>query len=123
MSPLPRPRALLLDLDGTLIDSAPDIARALAETLAAYGLPPLDEVAVRQRVGHGVARLVASGFAAVGRPLAEAAPAAATAAVMDAYPAPLVARTPFIDGLEGLERGRARGGGRVWPDGYSSGGC
>src|SRR3546814_18027688 len=79
MSPLPRPRALLLDLDGTLIDSAPDIARALAETLAAYGLPPLDEVAVRQRVGHGVARLVENGFAAVGRPLAEAELAAATA--------------------------------------------
>lgn len=102
MSPLPRPRALLLDLDGTLIDSAPDIARALAETLAAYGLPPLDEVAVRQRVGHGVARLVESGFAAVGRPLAEADLAAATAAMMDAYRARLIDRTRLIDGVEVL---------------------
>src|SRR3546814_7181590 len=78
------------------------IARALAETLAAYGLPPLDEVAVRQRVGHGVARLVESGFAAVGRPLAEADLAAATAAMMDAYRARLIARTRLIDGVEVL---------------------
>src|SRR3546814_14382130 len=73
MSPLPRPRALLLDLDGTLIDSAPDIARALAETLAAYGLPPLDEVAGRPRLGHGVARLAPKGLPAGGGPLAAGA--------------------------------------------------
>jgi len=102
MTALPLPRALLLDLDGTLIDSAPDIARALAEILTAHDLPPLDEAAVRQRIGHGVARLVESGFAAVGRLLAEADLAAATAAMMDAYRARLTDRTRLTDGVEAL---------------------
>src|SRR3546814_12387961 len=100
MSPLPRPRALLLDLDGTLIDSAPDIARALAETLAAYGLPPPDDVAVRPRVGPGVARLLGNGVAAVGRPLAEADLAGAPGAEVAAHPPRPVHRA----------QGRAAGG-------------
>src|SRR3546814_16166947 len=106
MSPLPRPRALLLDLDGTLIDSAPDIARALAETLAAYGLPPLAEVAVRPRVCHGVAPLVENGFAAVGRPLARADPPAGPAAMFGASRAPPAGPRPLIEARSGPCAGR-----------------
>ena len=35
-----RPAVILFDLDGTLIDSAPDIAAAANELLAAEGLTP-----------------------------------------------------------------------------------
>lgn len=52
------PAALLLDLDGTLIDSAPDIAVALNATLTELGREPLSQARVRAMIGHGIAALV-----------------------------------------------------------------
>ena len=51
-----RSRAVLFDLDGTLIDSAPDLAGAGNELRAARGLPPLPFEAFRPMVGIGRAR-------------------------------------------------------------------
>ncbi|WP_116613041.1 phosphoglycolate phosphatase [Paraburkholderia unamae] len=51
-------RAVLLDLDGTMVDTAPDLAEALARTLAAFDAPPLPLATVRGLIGHGVAQLV-----------------------------------------------------------------
>lgn len=51
-------RALLFDLDGTLVDSAGGIASALNEALASRGLGPFDTGAVADMVGGGVRRLV-----------------------------------------------------------------
>ncbi len=50
--------ALLFDLDGTLVDTLPDIAAALNATLAEQGADPLAPDKVRALVGHGVRRLV-----------------------------------------------------------------
>jgi 2-phosphoglycolate phosphatase len=60
------PALVLFDLDGTLVDTAPDIARALAAALEAVGVPapPLD--AVKQMVGDGARELIRRAFAAVG---------------------------------------------------------
>ena len=55
---------MLLDLDGTLVDSVPDLADALNRLLAKHGQPPLDQAAVAGFVGDGVAALVQRGFAA-----------------------------------------------------------
>ena len=52
------PRAALFDLDGTLIDSVPDITAAVAELLAAEHLPPLSQEQVRAMVGRGLKVLV-----------------------------------------------------------------
>jgi phosphoglycolate phosphatase len=46
-------RAYLFDLDGTLVDSAPDICTALNTALDAGGLPPVSEALTRHWVGHG----------------------------------------------------------------------
>ena len=54
---LPR-GAVLFDLDGTLVDSVPDITAAANVMLAAFGRPPVDEATVRSLVGRGTARLV-----------------------------------------------------------------
>ncbi|QIE56360.1 phosphoglycolate phosphatase [Pikeienuella piscinae] len=51
-------RAVVFDLDGTLIDSVFDIHAAVAATLAALGRPTLDPAAVRGFVGDGVEKLV-----------------------------------------------------------------
>ncbi len=48
----------LFDLDGTLVDSAPDLAAALDDALLSAGRAPLGLVQVRDYIGHGAARLV-----------------------------------------------------------------
>ena len=52
-------RGLLFDLDGTLVDSAPDLALALDATLAELDHPPVGEAQARAWVGNGAKRLVA----------------------------------------------------------------
>lgn len=54
--------ALLFDLDGTLIDSAPDLAGALNRLRALKGLPPLPYEALRPLVGSGARGMVGAGF-------------------------------------------------------------
>lgn len=61
-----RLRAVVLDLDGTLVDSLPDIADALNAGLACERLPPFDLARVRGMVGGGVRVLVERAFAAMG---------------------------------------------------------
>lgn len=51
-------RAVLVDLDGTMIDTAPDIAAAANATLADLGLEPLDTAQVRSFIGEGIGVLV-----------------------------------------------------------------
>ncbi|MDX8481108.1 phosphoglycolate phosphatase [Mesorhizobium sp. VK24D] len=67
------PSAILFDLDGTLIDSAPDIAAAVNELLAGRDLPPLSVDQVKAMIGGGVRKLVERAFAASGSPLAGSA--------------------------------------------------
>lgn len=62
----PWPRAVLFDLDGTLIDSLPDIAGALNDLMDLRGLPRHPSESVRRMIGKGVAVLVQRGFAAHG---------------------------------------------------------
>ncbi len=56
-------KALLFDLDGTLVDSAPDIAVALNTLLVEDGLGVLSVSAVRSLIGEGVRRLVEKSYA------------------------------------------------------------
>lgn len=52
------PGAVVFDLDGTLVDSMPDVRRALNLTLAEEGLPPLALEQVRPLVGHGARPMI-----------------------------------------------------------------
>lgn len=56
--------ALVFDLDGTLIDSAPDIAAALNRLMAELGRPALPEPEVRAMIGDGAGTLVERALAA-----------------------------------------------------------
>jgi phosphoglycolate phosphatase len=56
--------ALLLDLDGTLLDTAPDMGGALNRLRAEHGFEPLPAERIRPVVSHGAMRLVALGFPA-----------------------------------------------------------
>jgi phosphoglycolate phosphatase len=54
---------VLFDLDGTLVDSLPDIGWALNTALAEIGRPPLSLPVVRTLIGEGVMRLAAKALA------------------------------------------------------------
>ena len=51
-------KAIVFDLDGTLIDSAPDIHAAVNRMLADEGQAPLDLRTVISFIGHGLPKLV-----------------------------------------------------------------
>lgn len=64
---IPSPlRVILFDLDGTLVDSAPDIAVAVNELMGAYDFGPHSLEAVRGMIGEGMETLVERAFAANG---------------------------------------------------------
>lgn len=55
---LNKPKLILIDVDGTLVDSVPDLAYCVDESMERLGLPRRGEDAVRLWVGNGVERLV-----------------------------------------------------------------
>jgi N-acetyl-D-muramate 6-phosphate phosphatase len=57
-------RAVLFDLDGTLIDSAPDLAGAANDMRVERGLPPLPYAQLRPMVGTGARGMVGRAFGA-----------------------------------------------------------
>ncbi|MBZ5487882.1 HAD-IA family hydrolase [Halomonas aquamarina] len=52
------PRAILFDLDGTLVDTAPDLARATNALRIHHGLVPLPYEQIRRQVSNGGSALV-----------------------------------------------------------------
>jgi phosphoglycolate phosphatase len=58
MATLHSPRMILIDVDGTLVDSVPDLAYCVDELMKALGRPVHGEAKVRNWVGNGVERLV-----------------------------------------------------------------
>jgi len=51
-------KAVVIDLDGTLLDTAPDLADAAMAMANELGLPPIDLATVKTYIGNGVSRLV-----------------------------------------------------------------
>lgn len=51
-------KVVVIDLDGTLLHTAPDLAAAAQRMAAELKLPPIDEATVKTYIGNGVSRLV-----------------------------------------------------------------
>ena len=101
-------RAVLIDLDGTLLDTGPDIASAANAMLVKLGRAPLPEARVVEFVGKGVANLVARVLDETGG--AAGILDAALAHFEDAYLAHVADRSrPYPGVIAGLERFRAQG--------------
>ena len=58
MSKIYSPELVLIDVDGTLVDSVPDLAYCIDEMMSELGLPRRGEASVRHWVGNGVEKLV-----------------------------------------------------------------
>ncbi|MBP0437890.1 phosphoglycolate phosphatase [Tianweitania sediminis] len=93
------PKAVLFDLDGTLIDSAPDIHAATNTLLAREGLGPLSLDVVKSMIGEGTRRLVERAFAACGRTLDPAELSARYEAMVPLYAANLTGLTTLMPGV------------------------
>jgi len=63
-------RTIVFDLDGTLIDTAPDLIDTLDVVFAREGLPPVPYNPARNLIGGGARGMIARGIAAEGRTLA-----------------------------------------------------
>jgi phosphoglycolate phosphatase len=103
---------IVFDLDGTLVDTAPDLARALYRTLDLEGLPHPPAATVRANVGHGARALIekSAAFSNVG--FSGDRLDQLTNAFISFYSADLTAKSaPFpgaTDALDALERSGAR---------------
>jgi len=91
---------IVFDLDGTLIDSAPDIRAAANVMLAGEGAAPLDMATTISFIGNGIPKLVERAMAA--RNLAAPDHARLTQAMLDAYDKNPATLTRLYDGLDAL---------------------
>jgi phosphoglycolate phosphatase len=99
--------AVLVDLDGTLLDTAPEIAAAANAMLVEQGLAPLPASEVREFIGSGIPKLVERCLQAAGAPL----PCARLEGALRSFGAHYrringTSCQPFPGVVEGLERMR-----------------
>lgn len=101
---------IAFDLDGTLVDSAPDLIGTLNRLLEKEGLPPRPVEAARHLVGHGALALLKNGFAEAGADWKEEDSKRLFEAFLADYNANIAIDTaPFPSCLDVLDRLAARG--------------
>ena len=101
---------ILFDLDGTLVDSAPDLTHALNAALASVEAAPISLDHVRRLVGRGARVLIARGLAAQGMNGSEDELDVLLARFLDHYAAHIADESQVFPGVvPALDRLRQRG--------------
>jgi phosphoglycolate phosphatase len=94
------PYTLVFDLDGTLVDTAPDLITALNHVLTREGLPPVPMHSARNMIGAGARKLIERGLEAEGRTVAPADMDRLTADFIAYYGDHIAAESRPFEGLE-----------------------
>ena len=94
-------RTIVFDLDGTLVDTAPDLINALNYVLDREGLPPVPMHAARNMIGAGARRLIERGLELEGRAAGVADITRLTRDFIDHYAAHIADLSRPFEGLEG----------------------
>ena len=94
-------RTVVFDLDGTLVDTAPDLINALNYVLDREGLPPVPLHSARNMIGAGARRLIERGLELEGRAATTADITRLTADFIDYYAAHIADVSRPFEGLEG----------------------
>jgi phosphoglycolate phosphatase len=103
-------RTIVFDLDGTLVDTAPDLINALNHVLDREGLPPVPLTSARTMIGAGARRLIERGLEADGRQAGADDIARMTADFIEYYAAHIAELSKPFEGLDdALEVMAARG--------------
>src|SRR5271169_422054 len=103
-------RTVVFDLDGTLVDTAPDLINALNFVLDREGMPPIPLQSARNMIGAGARRLIERGLEADGRAASVADIDRMTADFINHYAAHIADSSRPFDGLEtALDELAARG--------------
>jgi phosphoglycolate phosphatase len=97
------PTAIVWDLDGTLVESAPDLATALNALLNEHDQLGHPIARVRPMIGGGVTKLIERGFRAAGAPLDQAACEALTPRFMEIYTACATQHTHLVPHVDALD--------------------
>src|ERR1700686_3924840 len=93
-------RTVVFDLDGTLVDTAPDLINALNFVLDREGLPPVPLHAARAMIGAGARRLIERGLELDGRAASTQDIARLTADFIDYYADHIADASRPFEGLE-----------------------
>src|SRR5471032_2518802 len=93
-------RTVVFDLDGTLVDTAPDLISALNFILAREGLPPVPLHAARNMIGAGARKLIERGLELEGRAATVEDIERLTRDFIDYYAAHIAEASRPFDGLE-----------------------
>jgi phosphoglycolate phosphatase len=101
------------DLDGTLVDTAPDLIGALNMVLAEQGLPPVPLATERLLVGRGARALVERGFVLAGRDAPIDAVPGLVARFIEVYLGRIADESRPFDGVEATLDGLAAEGARL----------
>src|SRR6185436_20727972 len=91
---------IVFDLDGTLIDTAPDLVATLNVVLAREGLPPIAYASARNMVGGGARLMIERGLQAEGRALPAAKIDRLVRAFIEHYAAHIADASRPFDGAE-----------------------
>jgi len=94
-------RIIVFDLDGTLVDTAPDLINALNFVLDREGLSPVPLHAARNMIGAGARRLIERGLELEGRAAGPADITRLTGDFIDHYAAHIADVSRPFDGLQG----------------------
>lgn len=102
-------KAVVIDLDGTLLDTAPDLAEAASRMAAELNLPPVALDTIKTYIGNGVSRLVKRVLTREMDAEPDTALFALALPVYEKHYSEVVSREsrPFpgvIDGLEGMKK-------------------